>query len=707
MKAIFFILIFNFFLLFHENINCNLIDISNDFQKIKRIKKTGEPLGCFYNYTAQTGYFTMPSARSKNVGEVAFCYSRVDPYSIYSASMQYFNRLEISFNYWIFNKMLERGFGSLGFGDDADRAANVKLILNKSPSGFDFMPEIAIGLNDFMGSKRFHSKYIVFTKSLNYNSELTVDYEKDRINGFFGGFAIFPFKDRETFLRSLCLAIEYDANDYKNHCYEHPQGKKIKYPINLGINYKIFQIFQLSLSSIRGKKIAGSVLANYNLNQDSGLYPKYLDPPICSIGKNVESERSKKENKEFAGNITKAFKDQGLDLCKATIFYDENDNKSLFLNIVNPNYRNQREAKKRVENILIHNSKSDIFSTTVAIGSEGMALQKYIFYKKYLEEFSKKNISVYELNALSISKDIKAQPDINASIDVFEKRKKIINANVAPKINTYFSSTKGKFKYDAGAAVILEGYLFNQIYYNLQTSYITTSSAKKAGDRDVYHPSNIINVRSDIIKYHKANSFHVDNLYFQKNFNLKNGRFLKVSFGYFEIAYGGVAIEWLYYPLHSNLAFGFDFANVYKRHYSNLGFLKKIRKWENTKAVYEKFMGFQYFFDIYFDYKPLNVVLKTSIGQFLAKDRGVKFELFKSFKSGFNVSTWIAFSSKKELIGNRRYFDKGFSIKVPLDFFMNKSNKQKVSFHMAEWLRDVGQKAFAGKGLYEIIHSER
>jgi hypothetical protein len=101
------------------------------------------------------------------------------------------------------------------------------------------------------------------------------------------------------------------------------------------------------------------------------------------------------------------------------------------------------------------------------------------------------------------------------------------------------------------------------------------------------------------------------------------------------------------------------------------------------------------------------LTFKTSLGQFLAKDKGLKLEIVRYFKSGFEVSTWITFTNKFDKVNNKRYFDKGFAVSVPLDIFLNKSSKKRIVFKISEWLRDVGAKARNGKDLYPIIHDER
>ncbi|MBN2479746.1 MAG: YjbH domain-containing protein, partial [Parachlamydiales bacterium] len=597
-----------------------------------------------YNFNGIVGYFNMPSARSVLSGKICFGYSFVDPYNLFSSSLQYFDNFELSFNYWIYNNYIERGFGHLGFGNDADRALNVKLLLKSKNFGFQNFFDVAIGFNDLFGSKRFHSKYIVLTKQFfNENFEVSFGYSKGRINGFFGGVEYYPFIDRDTYLSSLSFAVEYDANDYQNHLFEHPKGKKVNTPINIGLHYNFWDFLQLSLSSIRGQKIAGSISAYCDLNSPVGMYPKYLDPPLYNKKK---SNNLFKEEESLSHKLNEAFKNQGIDLCKAALHFSEGDKKSLSLSIENNKYTSQKNLKERIQGVLISSTFDDIENINVGVENYSVPINRYSFQKKYLEKYKNKEINSFEIEALTPLKNYSKDYSTLDSNVIYQKNSKIFYATFKPIVNAYFGSTKGKFKYDSGLSLLFDGYLPNQkIYYNLQSSFFVKSSNKDVGDKDKYNPSQIINVRSDFINYYKSKNFHLEKLYFQKDWNLQNGYFLKAALGYFEMSYAGIAFESLYYPVSSkNFAVGFQVANIYKRSFENIfSFQKKVRKLENTNPTYENFIGFQYFLDLYYDYKPYMLRFKTSVGQFLAKDFGVKFEIFKFFKSGVKISSWITF----------------------------------------------------------------
>ncbi|NGX56708.1 MAG: hypothetical protein K1060chlam5_00952 [Candidatus Anoxychlamydiales bacterium] len=699
----YFILFYLNFLFSYEKEN----DFIFDLEKTLNIRNSNKDnLPFLYNYTSQVGYFLMPSARVNDEGVIAFTYAKVNPYDIYSGYFQFLSRLELSLNYYIFKGIKEGTFGHMGYGDDAERAANFKIAILKK-NDFGSLPEIAIGINDFMGSKRFNSKYIVFTKQfLDLNFEMTLGYSVGRIKGFFSGLAYTPFRKKDFFLNNLSFAVELDKNNYKKNIFEHPKSKKVNFPVNFGMHLKPFNILDIAVSSIRGRKIASSITANYNLGESKGLFPKYLDPLYYKAPKNTEKISVDRSYLDMSIDLAYALHENGFELIDTSYYLDDKDRKNLILKIINYKYRQKEILKKRIQDILVNLLAENIFTTTIYVESNGLLIEKFIYKSKDLEKFKEKKISNYELNVLSPIQDISKEKNKYELNEIYKKNKKLFIFTFRPRLNSYFGSTTGKFKFDSGLQTDIEGYFFDNIYYNLSTSYILKSSSSDVGSKDIYNPSQIINVRSDFIKYYQSNSFHLENFYFQKAYNLKNGYFSRVALGFFEIAYAGLAIEGIYYPANKNLSIGLEISSILKRKYSGIGF-QKVRKLNNMQGTYEKFIGVQYFLNLNYELDPLKIIFKTSLGQFLAKDKGIKIEITKYFKSGTEVSIFSTFTNAKDIVNNKRYFDKGFMFSIPLDIFMNKSSKSRLNYSMSPWLRDVGAKAKTGNELYEIIHNER
>jgi hypothetical protein len=146
---------------------------------------------------------------------------------------------------------------------------------------------------------------------------------------------------------------------------------------------------------------------------------------------------------------------------------------------------------------------------------------------------------------------------------------------------------------------------------------------------------------------------------------------------------------------------------VKKRNYKGLGFTNKIRKLFGFHPTYHKFLGSQYFLNVYYDLECARVDFKISAGKFLANDWGVRNEISHYFPSGLRLTLWYTWTNGHDKINGRTYHDKGIGFSMPFDVFYTCSERSRWIYGMSAWLRDVGAKAYTGRELYELINDQR
>ena len=680
-----------------------------DLELVRMIdKQVHDRLPLIVNYQLQGGYFTMPSARTFDAGVLGFGYSYVPPYNIWNLGFQFFDHIEATGNYWVFRGVPECNFGHKGFGDDAERAANVKFILLRKKDGFSFLPDFALGWNDFLGTCRFNSFYVVATQEfLDYNFEATLGWGRGRIQGFYGGLAWTPFRHSKYFWKNLTLAAEYDANNYRRHGPEHQSGRIVKSRINAGAQLKLGDWFRFSASSIRGDDWAASGAIEYDLGSSSGFFPKIYDPPAYSSPVDTQPIGLLRTRDELAQEIAYALKDQGFDLYSLYLIPEERGKDRLWMKIINVRYREEGEVRRRIELVLASLAPSNVTTITVVTEADGVPSQEYRFRLEDLKRYKAGRMGEDEFRIIAPLREASSRPSEYEAALLYQRSKPIWILTFRPWLRSFFGSNKGKYKYEVGFSLGPDGYLFNEIYYSLYGSYTAFSSTQNISDRDSNNPSHIINVRTDSLRYNQASSFHLDQAFVQKSWNWGGGWLSRLALGYFETAYGGIATETLYYPVNFNWAIGFQAATLWKRKYYGIGFARKIRKLTNDGYQYFPYTGLQYFVDFYYEYKPYNLDFKISAGQFLARDKGIRIEGSRTFLSGLRVGLWYTYTNGNDVIGGRRYYDKGFYISMPLDFFLNKSSRTRISYAMSAWLRDIGAQGATGKPLYPTLYWER
>lgn len=662
-----------------------------------------------YNHLLMGGYINMPSARIGNEGELGAGFAYVSPYHIYSARCELNYWLEVSLNYRVFKGVDDPVLTPFGFGDMSDKGANIKLaILHPEDSDY-VLPGIAVGLEDFLGTKSFEASYVALTKVFAKEAmELTLGYGGKRIRGFFGGFSWMPFKNyEESWIYPLFLVAEYDATPYKDKNIEpHPDGREKKSAINFGLKWRVFDTFDLSASYIRGTAFAFSLSTFYNFGMTKGFVPKVEDPLPYRAPVVHEPISQLRPEDAFSQELAYVLKSQGFMLLKVSLTQEPLGLSTLRIHAENLAYSEEEEVRRRISYIMGSLVPDGIEAITVVIEGDGFEAQEYHFLSAWLKAFQLGGMGFYELKIHSPLLDYKALPSYAETV-IFKANRPAFSFFVLPDFHSFFGSAKGKFKYAFGAAPGIEGYLANAIYYTARVGFLFVSDIDNLKDVDRLNPSQLLNVRSDIINYYKQRGLTFQELYFRKIWNLGNAFFSKLSWGWLERMYGGVAGEILYYPVNSCFAFGIEGAVVKKRTTTGFGFEKKIRRLRGFTPTYVNFIGNQAFFNLYYDWKGPDLEFRIKVGQFLARDFGVRYEVSRYFESGLRVTFWYTRTNGHDVINGSTYYDKGAMISMPLDIFYTQSSRKRFYYGMSAWLRDVGQFANTGGNLYDLINDLR
>ena len=679
-------------------------DLERDLALVEWVDdQVNDRLPVMYNNLLQGGYWNMPSARMGQDGEIGLGYAWVNPYIHYNLRVQLNRWIEISGDYRVFKGVDDPILTPLGFGDLSDKGANLKIALLRPEDSHYTLPGVAFGIEDFIGTKGFYARYVVLTQVLlKQNLELTLGYGQKRIRRFFGGVAWIPFrKCTAPFFKNLSFVAEYDAIPYEDEEVEkHPRARRKKSPINFGVKTRLFDHIDLSLSYIRGHRLACSVSAFYNFGNCQGFLPKIDDPLPYKAPINWEPLGEKRPQDLLAQELVFPFLTQGFDLLEVWLL-----DKSLYLRLVNNNYLDAAIVRERLNALLGGLIPIDIVEVITLIEGDAFPIQEIRFNMDAVRQYKEKQICAYELNTINGTFNA-VRPPCDAEL-LLKRRRNLWNLEVFPKTYTFFGSSRGKFKYALGMHVGMNGFLFDKWYYSTLLGWIGISNLGHSLGVDRLNPSQLVNVRTDIIRYFEQRGITVDQAYLQRNWNMGKGWFSKISLGYFEEEYAGLAGEFLYYPVGSPFAIGADGAIFRKRNYRGLGLTNRFRKLKGHHPYFVNFTPSQYFLNLYYNWCDAEMTFKIKLGKFLANDWGGRFELIRYFPSGLRLSAWYTYTNGKDHINGKTYHDKGVSFSMPLDIFYTYSERDRWGYGMSAWLRDVGVIAETGKGLYNMITEER
>jgi membrane-associated phospholipid phosphatase len=204
-------------------------------------------------------------------------------------------------------------------------------------------------------------------------------------------------------------------------------------------------------------------------------------------------------------------------------------------------------------------------------------------------------------------------------------------------------------------------------------------------------------VRSDVAAYNRGGRLKLNKLMLNQFMNPASRWYARFSGGIYEEMYRGVGGQVLYLPDDSRWAADLSVDAVEQRGYK--GWFDKLdyRTVTAIGALHYKL--------------PYDLTLTTRAGQFLAKDRGVRVEFKRRFRSGIEVGAWYTKTNGNDITSpgtpTSPYNDKGIFMSIPLRSMLPSDTQANASFALSPWTRDVGQLVAGPPDLYSMMERPR
>jgi hypothetical protein len=186
-------------------------------------------------------------------------------------------------------------------------------------------------------------------------------------------------------------------------------------------------------------------------------------------------------------------------------------------------------------------------------------------------------------------------------------------------------------------------------------------------------------VRSDIVKYLQQGDTGLDSLYFEKRGSAYKGLHYRVFGGVLEGMYSGFGGEVLYQPFQSRLAYGLSANWVRQRDYD-----KSFKHLDYQTATA--------FASVYWASPFYNYDVAVHAGKYLAKDVGATLEVRRTFNNGWMVGLWATITNVSAEDFGEGSFDKGLFFKIPFDGLFGRNNRGSYKTGLRPIQRDGGQR---------------
>ncbi|SCC49406.1 YjbH domain-containing protein [Kosakonia oryziphila] len=667
-----------------------------------------DPIGPSQSDFGGVGLLQTPTARMSREGELSFNYRDNDQYRFYSGSIQLFPWLETTLRY---TDVRTRKYSSVesfsGNQTYKDKAFDVKLRLWQE--GY-WLPEVSLGARDIGGTGLFDGEYLVASKawgpfdfslgigwgylgtSGNIKNPLCSYDEKyctrdtsykqagstDTSQMFRGPTALFGGVEYQTPWNPLRLKLEYEGNNYQqDYAGKLPQRSKV----NVGAIYRITDWADINLSYERGNTwMFGFTLRN-NFNELRPAYsdaprPKYQPQPQDAILQHAVVANQLTLLKYNAG-----FADPQIQVKGDTLYVTGQQVK----------YRNTQEGIERANRIIMNDLPDGIRTIRVTENSLNMP------------------IVTTETDVASLKRHLEGEP-LGQDTELVQKRvtpivpdsteqgwyidKSSFDFHIDPVLNQSFGGPESFYMYQLGVMatadwwwtdhLLTTGSLFANVANNYDKfSYTSSDSA-------------LPRVRTRVREY-VQNDYYVNNLQANYLHYLGNNFYGQVYAGYLETMFGGAGAEVLWRPVDSHWAFGID------------GNYVKQRDWRSPQDMM-KFTNYSvktgHFTAYWTPWFADDVLIKASVGQYLAGDKGVTLDISKHFDSGVVIGAYATKTNVSAAQYGEGQFTKGVYVSVPLDLFTTSPTRSRAAVGWTPLTRDGGQKLGRKFELYDMTNDK-
>ena len=557
-------------------------------------------------------------------------------------------------------------------------------------------PAIAVGLNDFLGTGIYSGEYVVASKRFlddrltataglgwgrlagvgSFDNPLGVLGDRFETRGARtgdqGGTVEFGrwFTGPAAAFAGLSYAIddrwtvmaEYSPDAYD---IESPSAFVRRTPYNLGLRYRFNDSFTLGAQYLYGSEVG--VQLSYAVNP--------LRPPARAIAETAPPLVGTGRAAGAADATGPALAREGI-----TLVGLRTTGATARVEIRNDRYMAGAQAIGRTARVLSRSLPAAVDTFAIVLVENGLPVTEATLTRATLEQGEFALDGAWETRARTRLRDAAGTPLV-ANAGAWPARAVTVDPYLAPSFFDPDAPLRADLGLDLGAVyapapgIALRGNLRQRIIGNL-------------GESERESDSVLPRVRSDAYLYDRA-ATALTTLTASYAFRPGPDLYARVTAGYLERMFGGVAAEVLWYPTGSRLAFGAEIAHVAQRDVDQrLGFRDYRVTTGHVSAYYDFGGGYEGQLDV---------------GRYLAGDIGATVSLDRTFENGWRVGAFATLTDVPFADFGEGSFDKGIRITIPLSFAGAQPGRGVSSFTLRPLLRDGGARLDLADRLHDTV----
>lgn len=666
------------------------------------------------NFYGAPGLIDLPSGEAMPDGALTATTAHFGPISRSTLSFQLSPRLSASFRYsgvrdW--NEIIT----SSSFETYYDRSFDLRYQL---ASEGRYMPGIAVGLQDFVGTGLLSGEYIVATKHLHPSLKVTAGLGWGRL-GSYGSIGS-PLGDRDPvdvdqggevnwgqWFRGpaapfagvewqatdrLSVKAEYSSDDYTLEAGKHKTFER-KSPFNFGAEYKLNDSFRLGAYYLYGSEVGFSAQIALNPRQrpTGGVIDGAPDPvkPRPSRAADPEAWSPDWVTQEDAAQIlvkklNKRLNGDGISV--EAISYTAGN--AVKVHIRNDRYDAEAQAIGRAARAMTQTLPASVETFEIVPVVNGIPLSKVVVRRSDLErlEFSP-NAAAEMRSRVEVSEaDPVRRGQLTFDPDLYPR----LNWGFGPYLRTSLFDPDSPIRAEVGARLAFR-------FEPVRGQVFSGSFAKPiAGNLDDEKPGPSKpgappRVRSNGALYNMEGDPAIEHLTWAWYSHPSPEIHARLTVGYLERMFGGVSGEVLWKRTGSPWAIGAEINYVKQRDFDQLfGFQDYSIVTGHLSGYYEFGQGYH---------------AQLDVGRYLAGDVGATLTLQREFENGWKVGVYATKTDMSAEDFGEGSFDKGIKLTIPFNWALGAPTRRQMDNTLRSLARDGGARLDVEGRLYDNVRS--
>jgi hypothetical protein len=692
--------------------------------------------GPSYTVFGTPGLLEMPTAESARPDDIAATIARSPSGGTRTSfTYQITPHLSGSFRYGNFDQYTEADSvtGNRTTYETFDRSFDLQYRFNTESR---YVPAIAVGLRDFLGTGRFSSEYIVGSKSIGDKIVLTAGLgwgAMGQQNGFSNPLSVVSdyfdtrpkYIDREfaddgqgnggtvstnQFFRgdaALFGGIEYKYSDKLGFKAEYsstnyPEGTfspAIEYssPVNIGLSYRYTTNVELGAAWMYGSEM--SLRGTYILNPTDRTTASGLDSAPAPVRVRTADQRAAATWNRAAQpedavrkGLTDLLAIEGIELIGLEI-----TNRTARLRYENTRFRSEAQAMGRAARMMTQVIPPSIQTFVMEPVQNGLPMSAITLPRAGIEEAENRIggaealLSGANIGAAGAAGGLISQPDTDPAFQW----------GIAPYFSLILFNKNEPLDFDTGLALDVE-YSVNRnlkLAGRVQQTVLGEQSALEFFD----NPNNYVNVRTDTAYFGRGGTPTLEYLTAAYYTRLTPDTYGRVTAGYLERMYGGISTEVLWKPVSSRLAVGAEVNYAMLRDEDmDLGFALYQTQDNGSRIETGDYSvttaNLTSYYDIGRGYHA-----SLGVGKYLAGDIGATFSLDREYENGWKIGGYFTLTDMPFDDFGEGSFDKGIRVTIPYDYFIGTPSRKSVSTTVQSLTRDGGATLDIQGRLYDVV----